>query len=57
MPFLLIGTRMILKIALQQIEKNFYLNIPFENPNYPKLDNLGGYFDPALFNYTITVVY
>ncbi|WP_276348096.1 hypothetical protein [Daejeonella sp. JGW-45] len=32
-------------------------NVPYENPNYPEQDDLGGYIDAQYYNYTYPKVY
>jgi hypothetical protein len=38
-------------------ESGLCINIPYENPHHPVLDDLGGYFDRAFYNYIYPIVY
>ncbi len=42
---------------LRDHESGLLFNIPFENPNLAKVDNIGGYISSDFFNYTAPLVY
>jgi hypothetical protein len=42
---------------LKDDEKDRVFNIPYDNPNHPVMDNLGGYFDTAFFSNPSPIIY
>jgi hypothetical protein len=46
-----------LEEPLRDGDTGLVFNIPYENPNHPALDDLGGYFDRGFFDYLYPVVY
>jgi hypothetical protein len=45
------------KTIMRDATGNLPFNIPYENPNFPQLDNLGGYIDLQYYNYTYPKLY
>lgn len=43
--------------VMRDASTNLPFNIPYENPNYPKQDDLGGYIDVQYYNYIYPKIY